>query len=176
MAEDGTLSGNVGAEGRVCVCSPSLMKGYCGDLALTEKVMHGEWLIMSDLGYFDENGGLCLRGRADDVINLSGLKLNPEEMEAVLLQERLVADCVCFLAEDHFGYPYLKLLAVPVEEEINPDKIRACLLRHFEPRLIPHFIDPVVSIRKTCNGKTDRKYYARPAGFSPCEGTPDTAM
>jgi len=47
---------------------------------------HG-WLATGDLGHFDDEGYLYLDGRADDVINRSGEKIHPREIEEVLLRE-----------------------------------------------------------------------------------------
>jgi acyl-CoA synthetase (AMP-forming)/AMP-acid ligase II/peptidoglycan/LPS O-acetylase OafA/YrhL len=45
------------------------------------------WLATGDLGHLDDEGYLYLDGRADDVINRSGEKIHPREIEEVLLRE-----------------------------------------------------------------------------------------
>jgi O-succinylbenzoic acid--CoA ligase len=37
-----------------------------------------------DLGYWDEQGRLCVAGRGDDVLNSGGLRLHPSEVEQLL--------------------------------------------------------------------------------------------
>jgi acyl-CoA synthetase (AMP-forming)/AMP-acid ligase II len=45
------------------------------------------WLATGDLGHSDSDGFVHLAGRADDVINRSGEKLHPREVEDVLLAD-----------------------------------------------------------------------------------------
>jgi fatty-acyl-CoA synthase len=69
-----------GRVGRVWVRGPSLMVGYLGDPAATERAFRDGWLDTGDLGFL-ESGELFLTGRAKDVIILRGRNYAPEEIE-----------------------------------------------------------------------------------------------
>jgi len=45
-----------------------------------------------DVGYVDEEGYVYLLGRADDVIKIAGHRLNPAEVENVVLQNPKIAE------------------------------------------------------------------------------------
>jgi len=58
-----------------------LPQGEIGEIAVWRR---GKWNPMGDLGYFDEDGYLWLKGRSDDVIKSSGFRIGPFEIESVL--------------------------------------------------------------------------------------------
>lgn len=60
--------------------------GYLGEPDLTADAFSTDpdgvrWFRTDDLGHFDEDGLLVVDGRADDVINTGGLKINPGVVE-----------------------------------------------------------------------------------------------
>ena len=60
--------------------------GYLGEPALTRDAFSVDpdgvrWFRTDDLGHFDDSGLLVIDGRADDVINTGGLKVNPGVVE-----------------------------------------------------------------------------------------------
>ncbi|VUC20938.1 unnamed protein product [Clonostachys rosea] len=52
----------------------------------------GKWYLTGDRGYRDEDGYFWFIGRADDVINSSGYRIGPSEVEAVLQEHPAVQD------------------------------------------------------------------------------------
>jgi acyl-coenzyme A synthetase/AMP-(fatty) acid ligase len=76
----------VGVTGELAVSrrDPGLMLGYWGDAAGTEAAMRGEWFVTGDLAAMDADGYLAYGGRADDLMNASGYRVAPEEVEAAL--------------------------------------------------------------------------------------------
>lgn len=64
----------------------TLAHGYLGEPALSRDVFTTDpdgvrWFRTDDLGHFDDEGLLVIDGRADDVINTGGLKINPGVVE-----------------------------------------------------------------------------------------------
>lgn len=53
-----------------------------------------------DLGYFDETGRLCIVGRSDRMIISGGMKIDPAEVEMLLMDQGLVADVYVLGRED----------------------------------------------------------------------------
>ncbi|HWD52613.1 MAG TPA: AMP-binding protein [Acidimicrobiales bacterium] len=80
-----------GAVGMVSIAGESVVEEYWstadGAAPARPAVDADGWLATGDLGHFDDEGYLYLDGRADDVINRSGEKIHPREIEEVLLRE-----------------------------------------------------------------------------------------
>jgi fatty-acyl-CoA synthase len=75
----GTFLGE-GTVGEICLCGPSVMRGYWEDEEATGAVIDGEWLHTGDLGFFHE-GELFICGRLKDMIIVGGRNLYPEDYE-----------------------------------------------------------------------------------------------
>ncbi len=73
-----------GTEGRIQVDGVNKASGYYGfDEAWNAKQI-GDWLDTGDRGVIDGAGYLTFVGRSDDMINVGGLKVAPEEVETAL--------------------------------------------------------------------------------------------
>lgn len=61
---------------------PNVMQGYYNDQAASEEVLRDGWLATGDLGFFDDQGNLYIRGRSKNVIVMSnGENVYPEAIE-----------------------------------------------------------------------------------------------
>jgi long-chain acyl-CoA synthetase len=74
-----------GEEGELAIRGPQVMKGYWKRPDETAKTMHEEWLLTGDLACMDEDGYFKIVGRKKDMINASGLKVFPDEVDHVLM-------------------------------------------------------------------------------------------
>ena len=76
----------IGEDGEVLVRGPNVFKGYWENEEATRAVLDDAgWYHTGDLGEFDKDGFLWLRGRKKDMIVLAdGLKVYPEDIEDIL--------------------------------------------------------------------------------------------
>jgi acyl-coenzyme A synthetase/AMP-(fatty) acid ligase len=86
----------VGTAGQVRVRGPTLVAGYLDDPAATARAFRDGWYYTGDYGRLSPEGALFLHGRVDDAINFDGIKVLPEEIEAVLLEHPAVAEAAAF--------------------------------------------------------------------------------
>ena len=143
--------------GFCAVRSKSVTKGYWNEPEQTAKAFRDGMLIMSDLCYFAPNGELILVGRANDTINLGGLKVAPLEVEEVVMRVPCVDECL-LIPVVKGGNTALKLLVVlKAGMELDEAAIRAAISQNLEPYKLPKQIVVIDEIMKTFNGKTDRK-------------------
>ena len=147
-------------DGHIACKGSTLMTGYVGDEALTASVLHDGMLFTSDLGRLDEQGRLRLEGRDSDVINVGGYKVVPTDVEAAAMSLDAVDDCICLPATHPVLGTVLRLLVVMKEgEEFNKRELARQLSLRLEPFQVPMQYEQVAHIRRTFNGKLDRKSY-----------------
>lgn len=144
--------------GIIAVSSPYLMSGYYNEPELTAQVLVDGVLYTNDLGYIDEDGYLFVIGRRGDVINISGLKVAPAEVEDTVLRFPGIVECACFAVQNTLGSTVLKLNIVEKPgHDIQIKELYEHMNKHLEAFKVPKQIEKVGEIPKTYNGKIDRK-------------------
>lgn len=121
-------------EGEILVRGDIVMKGYYKDPEKTAEVFTNDgWFKTGDLGVFDENNFLYIKGRSKNVIlGASGENIYPEIIESVINRNETVLESLVFklqgllVARVHLNYEKLdeyftakKLNAKQVREHIN---------------------------------------------------------
>jgi long-chain acyl-CoA synthetase len=83
-------------EGEVWVRGPSVMQGYFKEPGLSAEVLTPDgWFRTGDLGAFDSQGNLAIRGRLKNVIvGASGENIYPEDIEALINSFRYVVESI----------------------------------------------------------------------------------
>jgi long-chain acyl-CoA synthetase len=91
--------------GEICVRGPQVMRGYWQRPAETAQVMLPEgWLRTGDIGRMDERGYVFIEDRKKDMINVSGFKVYPNEIEDVVAKCPGVAEVAAVAqADEHSG-------------------------------------------------------------------------
>ncbi|OUM84140.1 MAG: long-chain fatty acid--CoA ligase [Bacillus thermozeamaize] len=97
-----------GEEGEIVVSGPQVMKGYWNKPEETEKAfvtIDGKrFLRTGDIGRYDEEGYFFIVDRAKRMINASGFKVWPTEVESVLYKHPAVAEaCVVATPDERRG-------------------------------------------------------------------------
>ena len=83
-------------EGEIWAKGPNVMKGYYKEPAITEQVLTPDgWFKTGDLGVFDRDRKLYIKGRLKNVIvGSSGENIYPEEIESVINNFRHVIESI----------------------------------------------------------------------------------
>lgn len=86
----------ISEEGEVQVQGPNVFAGYWQDAARSADCRTADgWFRTGDMGAIDAEGRLAIQARLSDRIVLpSGMKVYPADVEAALLQEPGIRDCV----------------------------------------------------------------------------------
>lgn len=144
------------ADGLIACQGDTLMSGYAGDSADEAPIT----ILTSDLGYLDAEGMLHLTGRRGDTINVGGYKVAPTEVEAAAMLLPQVSDCICIAAPHSVVGTALKLLVVTADGiKLDKRSLARSLATRLEGYKVPQLYEQVESVRRTYNGKLDRKYY-----------------
>lgn len=147
-------------DGYIACKGETLMTGYVGEPERTAEILKDDTIYTADLGHLDESGMLHLSGRDDDVINIGGFKVAPLEVEDAALSYPDIADCICISVNHIITGSALKLLVVMTGGvALEKRKLALFLKSKLEPYKIPMQYEQVKEIKRTYNGKLDRKFY-----------------
>jgi acyl-coenzyme A synthetase/AMP-(fatty) acid ligase len=140
--------------GSVHVRSRSLMAGYLIDEQFDTSSIVGGWFNTGDLGRIDD-GALHLYGRQAEVINLSGMKVLPREVEEVIAALPGIADVKVYPGKTRYGTLQVRA-AVVADEGVGVEQIKT----HCESQLVyykrPAIVTLLDALPKSANGKVIR--------------------
>jgi long-chain acyl-CoA synthetase len=148
----------VGEAGEVCVRGPQVMQGYWRRPDETKLVLTADgWLHTGDIGAFDSQGFLKILDRKKDMVNVSGFKVFPNEVEDVIAQHPGVLEAAVIGVTDPHTGQAVKLFVV----KRDPALTSADLVQFARERLagykVPKLIEFVDSLPKSNIGKIIRK-------------------
>lgn len=146
------------AEGEVLIRGPGLVDAYFSPWQMRTEIAPDGWFCTGDLGEIAPNGELRLLGRRKAVINFSGMKIFPQEVETVLDRFPGVSESLVY-GEPHpeFGQlPQAKLVLRDGAESLDVRALREFCRTHLAPHKIPKAFDVVDALPKTASGKLRR--------------------
>ena len=131
-------------------------KRYWNNPEANKNISDG-WLKTADVGYFDGDGFLYITGRTDDMINIAGEKVSPNEIESVV---RLLSDVEEVIAigakHDLFGQVVKVLIQKSKNSTIEKKDIMIHCIKNLERYKVPQIIEFVDSFPRTDYGKIKR--------------------
>jgi len=156
IGEEGTEL-PAGSIGELVAQGPSIMAGYWNDPDTTAKVLDVQGYHTGDLGYKDQDGFIFITGRKDNQLKVGGHRINPQEIEDVILETDLVFEAfVTGYPDKLLGY---KLMAVAAakKEGINDQTILAVCAQRLPRYKVPEKMVMVSSLPKKLSGKIDKE-------------------
>lgn len=142
--------------GVIWINGPNVINKYWNALDVDNNMIDG-WLNTGDIGYTDSDNYLYLSGRVDDVINVSGDKVFPEEVESVVLELDTVKEAAV-IGIDHkiFGQVVKLFVHKEKESELSISQIMSHCIKKLERYKVPVKIEFVDKIPRTDYGKIKR--------------------
>jgi acyl-CoA synthetase (AMP-forming)/AMP-acid ligase II len=145
-----------GEQGELVAAGPNVMQGYWKDPEATHKALNQDGYHTGDLGYRDLEGYLFLSGRKDNLLKVGGHRINPQEIEDVLMASGLLFETAVVGLQDSIMGSKLIALSAPLDRNCTENQ----LLKYCADRLPKHKIPSAVkmtrSIPKSETGKIDR--------------------
>ena len=164
-------------EGEILVKGPTVMKGYYKDQTRTDEVMTNDgWFRTGDLGVFDKEGYLYIKGRLKNMIlGSNGKNIYPEEVESVINESEIVLESLVYqqnnqiAARVHLNYEVLDrdFVSDHLTESQARERVKGLLeslRRQVNTRLssfsrIHHLIEQQEPFEKTPTQKIKRHLY-----------------
>ena len=145
-------------EGELEVRGPQVMKKYYKQKEETKNVFTEDgWLKTGDIAKVNKEGLVKIIDRKKDMINISGLKVYPNEIEEVLLSFKKVKEAAVVPAKDEKGTEIAKAFIVKNTETLNEEDLRSHCKQYLAPYKVPKQIVFTQEIPKSIIGKPLRR-------------------
>ena len=146
---------NESTVGEVWIKGRNVIGNYWSDEHTKENLVDG-WLKTGDLGRID-NGYLYILGRVDDLINISGEKVYPQEIERVVKVLTGIDDVIAVpMKHEVFGEVVKLFVKKSVESNISKTDILTHCIKNLERFKVPAKIEFVEDFPRTDYGKIKR--------------------
>jgi len=146
-----------GEPGVLWMRHPALALGYANRPEQTRAQFRDGWFCSNDVFVRDAEGHYTHQGRADDLVKISGLWVQPGELEEAVAAEPAIAEAACVPVTDGEGFERLALFIVA---RGDPAEAVAAAGRACEQRLArfkrPKWIRAVSELPRTASGKVQR--------------------
>jgi len=160
LDRDGNEAGD-DEEGILWVRGQSSAPAYWNREEKTAETMRGDWLYTGDRFVRDERGFHYFRGRADDLVKISGQWVYPLEVELCLAEHKAVREVAVLALELEDRRMTLKAFVVPADQGADcgalttelQDYVKRTLLPYKYPRIVEYLGE----LPKTGTGKIDRQ-------------------
>jgi long-chain acyl-CoA synthetase len=148
-----------GKVGELIVKGPQIMKGYYKMPEETAETIKDGYIHTGDVGYFDQDGFIRLVNRKKEMINVSGYKVFPSEIEKYILSEiPEIEEAIVIPTPDDYQGEAVKLIAVLKKNmEITKEKIIERIKGKIAPYKVPKVVEFRQEMPKTVVGKIDRR-------------------
>lgn len=143
--------------GSLAVRGPGMFDAYLNPYRPAREVLVHGWFLTGDLAVQDENGEVTVKGREKSVINVSGNKVFPEEVEGVLCSFPGVRAARVYGVTRGDGEEAVVAEVVPQpDREIPVEALGAYAAERLSHYKLPARISIVSSIDMTDSGKVRR--------------------
>lgn len=151
-----------GEEGEICICGPTVMKGYLNNAEETASTLrvHADgnvWLHTGDLGVMDDDGFVYYKQRMKRLIIVSGINVYPSQVEnAIDAHPDVLLSCAVGVP-DPYKMHVVKAFVV-LRQGVEPsDKIKEEIIENCKKNIsrygVPKEIEFRTELPKTLVGK-----------------------
>ena len=139
---------------RLVVQGPNVAAGYLVENGALQP-FESQRYVADDLAEFRQDGEVVLTGRSSDLINTASRKINPREVEAVLLQIEGVREAKVY-GEPAGARGEVVAAAVVAEPGVTREDIRTFCRQHLSAHKVPRIIKLIDTIPLDDRGKVSR--------------------
>jgi long-chain acyl-CoA synthetase len=148
----------VGEAGELALKGPQVMQGYWGRPDETAGALREGWFLTGDLAVMDEEGYFRIVGRKKDMINCNGLKVFPDEVDAVLLSHEDVLEAATIGIPHPEKIETVKSFVVcKPGRQLGAEELTAFLRERLAPYKVPREIEFLGELPKSTVMKVLRR-------------------
>lgn len=144
-----------GELGEIAIKGPNVMLGYWNRPQETAEAIKNGWFHTGDLGHMDEGGYFYIVDRLKDMINMSGFKVYPTEVEQVIYQHPAVGEVAIYGVPDPVKGEVVKanIVLKNIHQPIPVTQIMEFCSQRMANYKIPREINFVETLPKNSTGK-----------------------
>ncbi|MGW5445449.1 class I adenylate-forming enzyme family protein [Streptomyces asiaticus] len=147
-----------GEQGEIVVSGPMVVPGYWRRPEATAAALPDGELRTGDIGFMDEGGWLYVVDRKKDMINASGFKVWPREVEDVLYTHPAVREAAVVGKPDTYrGETVKAYVSLRSGAEVTPDELSAYCAERLAAYKYPREVEILPELPKTTSGKILRR-------------------
>jgi acyl-CoA synthetase (AMP-forming)/AMP-acid ligase II len=140
-------------EGIVTVSSQALFEGYLCPSGIDDAAVRTGWFTTGDRACW-RGDQLELLGRLSSAINVAGVKVSAEEIEAAVLQFPAVRSVLVTGIDDALTFQRIKACVTPAD--IDLEALRRFCEERLSPAKRPSYYEAVTALATTPSGKVIR--------------------
>jgi acyl-CoA synthetase (AMP-forming)/AMP-acid ligase II len=154
----------VGEHGEVWLKTKQLMKGFLGKPEETAAVITDDgWFRTGDMGKVDSEGFVFVQDRLKDMIISGGENIYSPEVERVLAEHPVVAECaVIGVPDDIWGETVKAVVALKPDTSATDDEIIDYCREHLAHFKCPTSVDIIEALPRNPTGKILKKDLRQP--------------
>lgn len=149
--------------GQIVISGNCVGNGYWNNKALTQEkfipdIVYGtdKMYLTGDLGYIDEDNCIHYIGRSDFQVKINGFRIEPDEINNVLLKYPAVENSVTII-DENLGKKHIICYYTSNVDNINETDIMNYLKKALPNYMIPTKLKELDKLPLTVNGKIDKK-------------------
>ncbi|WP_330311412.1 AMP-binding protein [Streptomyces sp. NBC_00523] len=147
-----------GEQGEIAVRGPQVVSGYWGLPEATAAAFPDGELRTGDIGFMDREGWLYVVDRKKDMINASGFKVWPREVEDVLYTHPAVREAaVVGMPDAYRGETVRAYVSLRPGASVEPDELGAYCKERLAAYKYPREVEILAELPKTASGKILRR-------------------
>lgn len=144
--------------GKLAIKGPGMFDAYLNPPQLRNEILKNEWFLTGDLAIKSKDGLISIRGREKSMINVSGNKVFPEEVEHVLLGHKAISACkVSGTVHPLLGEIVMAKVVLMEGNVISTEKLLEYCRQQLSTYKVPQIIEFVKQLEMTGSGKVRRE-------------------
>lgn len=147
-----------GQTGEIAVCSPAASTGYAGADELSGESFREGRYFTGDLGSLDEDGLLYIEGRKKLLIQVGGYKIDPVEVQDVLVSHPRVSEAIVVGLEGELEGEETVKAVVVLSDDCEENELIAFCRERLANFKVPRNVEFRDEIPRSAVGKVLRKY------------------
>ena len=154
-----------GEQGEIVIRGDGVMQGYWNRPADSKAALRGGWLHTGDVGRMDQDGYVYITDRVKDMINVSGFKVWPAEVEQYLYKMPGVQEVAVYgIPAAPQGEQVAAAVVLRPGATLSADDIIAYCRENIAAYKVPARVDLVAELPKSPSGKILKRVLRQQSG------------